>query len=86
MGVSECIRAYRKVAQQAFTRKRASWLSVRPSDAFSAKALETAIKETIREYCPESECVARRHQGQQTVDSCPHGDTMLFRHGACTKT
>lgn len=85
MTVDECIRAYRNVAQQVFTSKRTAILPGRPSGAFSATALEEAIKQTIREYCVEAECVARRSQGKQTIESCKHSD-MLFRDQTCTKT
>lgn len=85
MTVGECIQAYRNVAQQAFTSKRTAILPGRPSGAFSATALEEAIKQTIREYCVEPECVSRRNQGQQTIEACKHSD-MLFRDPTCTKT
>jgi hypothetical protein len=85
MTVDECIRAYRKVAQQAFTAKRTSIFPATPTGAFSAKALEAAIKQTVREFCVESECVTRRCRGHQAVETCPHSE-MAFRDGSCTKT
>lgn len=85
MVVDECIRAYRKVAQQAFTPKRTTILPVSPSGAFSAKALEAAIKRTVRDFCVQPECVARRAQGPTPREACPHGE-MTFRDGSCTKT
>ncbi|KAJ5808734.1 hypothetical protein N7474_010003 [Penicillium riverlandense] len=86
MTVDECIRAYRKVAQQAFTPKRsASFLPAPPKGAFSAQALESAIKQTVREFCPETECVSRRREDRPTTDSCPHTD-LAFRDQKCTKT
>jgi hypothetical protein len=85
MTVDECIRAYKKVAQQAFTLKRTSILPARPTGAFSAKALEAAVKQTIKEFCVESQCVARRSRGELTVEACPHSE-IGFRDGSCTKT
>ena len=85
MTVDECIRAYRSVAQQAFTPKRTSILPAAPRGAFSAGALESAIKQTVKEFCMESECVNRRSAGLTTVGTCPHSEKE-FRHGACTKT
>ncbi|KAJ5553447.1 hypothetical protein N7494_002825 [Penicillium frequentans] len=85
MTVDECIRAYRKVAQQAFTPKRTSILPASPRGAFSAQALEEAIKQTVREFCTDGECVARRRQGSPTTGTCPHSN-LAFRDQACTKT
>jgi hypothetical protein len=85
MTVDECIRAYKKVAQQAFTLKRTSILPARPTGAFSAKALEAAIKETIEEFCIEPQCVSRRSPGQSTAGACPHSE-IGFRNELCTKT
>jgi len=85
MTVDECIRAYKKVAQQAFTLKRTSILPARPTGAFSAKALEAAVKQTIMEFCVESQCVARRSRGELTAEACPHSE-IGFPDGSCTKT
>ncbi|PGH12599.1 hypothetical protein AJ80_06657 [Polytolypa hystricis UAMH7299] len=85
MTADECIRAYRKVAQQAFTPKRTSLLPARPSGAFSAKALENSIKQIVREFCLEEECISHRRQGLSTVDTCPHSD-MTFQDKTCVKT
>ncbi|GLI80403.1 hypothetical protein PoHVEF18_008757 [Penicillium ochrochloron] len=85
MSVDECIRAYRKVAQQAFTPKRTSILPVSPGGAFSAQALENVIKQIVGEFCTEVECVARRRQGYPTIATCPHPN-LAFRDQACTKT
>lgn len=85
MTVDECIRAYKKVAQQAFTPKRTSILPAPPTGAFSAKALETVIKQIIREFCVESQCVAQRSRGYSTDESCPHSE-IAFRDGSCQKT
>jgi hypothetical protein len=85
MGVDECIRAYKTVAQQAFTPKKTRLLPASPSGAFSAKALEAATKQTVRDFCVQPECVARRAQGRRAPEACPHGET-AFRDGSCTKT
>ena len=85
MSVHECIQAYRKLAAKAFTPKRNAIIPARPSGAFSAKALEAAIKEAVREHCTEPECVSRRSQGESKVVSCRHSD-LVFRDGSCTKT
>ncbi|KAI1172576.1 acyl transferase/acyl hydrolase/lysophospholipase [Nemania sp. FL0916] len=85
MTVDECIRAYSKVAQIAFTSKRTTFLPAAPEGAYSARALESAIKQTVREYCVEPQCVEQRRQGSSTVDSCPH-EGALFRDPSCTKT
>ncbi|KXJ94832.1 acyl transferase/acyl hydrolase/lysophospholipase, partial [Microdochium bolleyi] len=85
MTIDECIRAYKNVAQQAFTPKTTSILRKPRSGAFSAKAIEAAIRRTVREFCVEPECVTRRREGQATTETCPHGET-LFRSTSCTKT
>ena len=86
MTVDECIRAYRRVAEQAFTPKRTvSILPAPPRGAFSAQALEAAIKQIVREYCTDEECVVCRRQGHPTTDTCPHSD-LAFRDKSCTKT
>ncbi|KAI0467590.1 hypothetical protein F4859DRAFT_506728 [Xylaria cf. heliscus] len=84
MTVDECIRAYDKVAQTAFTPKRVAF-PVSPRGAYSATALEGAIKQTVREFCVESPCVDQRRQGQSTLDSCTH-ENVGFRSVSCTKT
>lgn len=85
MSVDECIRAYKKVAQQAFTPKKRRIIPASPSGAFSAKALEAAIRQTVRDFCAQPECVARRAQEATTSGTCPHGE-MAFRDGSCIKT
>ncbi|KAK6810428.1 hypothetical protein RU639_013809 [Aspergillus parasiticus] len=85
MTVDECLRAYRKVAQQAFTPKKGSLLPAPPTGAFSAKALEAAIRQTVREFCPEAECATRRQRGNPTIETCPH-DNITFQGKAYTKT
>ncbi|KAI0412396.1 hypothetical protein F5X98DRAFT_379817 [Xylaria grammica] len=86
MTVDECIRAYDKVAQTAFTPKRTlSLLPASPKGAYSAQALEGAIKQTVREFCVEPTCIDQRRQGRPTVETCPHADAE-FRNASCTKT
>jgi hypothetical protein len=84
MAVDECVRAYDEVAKMAFTPKRTSFLPAAPSGAFSATALENAIKQTVKKHCVEPGCVQQR-QSQSTDQTCPHSD-MEFRDPACTKT
>lgn len=85
MSVDECIRAYRKMAERAFTPKRTSVLPASPSGTFSATALEAAIRDTVKEFCPASECVAQRDGGQSTALNCTHGEAK-FRDLSCTAT
>jgi patatin-like phospholipase/acyl hydrolase len=76
MSVDECIRAYKKVAEKAFT-PRARWqLPGRPTGAFSASALEDAIKQVIEDQFKEEAC---------RDGSCQHTGK-LFRDGACCNT
>ncbi|KAI2740146.1 hypothetical protein DTO013E5_5740 [Penicillium roqueforti] len=84
MTVDECIRAYRKVAERAFTRKAHAIIPARPRGAFSARALQEAIKQVVREFCTEKECVERRRNGLSITD-CQHSD-LPFREQTCTKT
>ena len=85
MTVDECIKAYRKVAAQAFTPKQKFKPPASPSGDFSAKKLEAAIKKTVREYCRDAECVEQRKRGGSTSETCQH-ENMLFRDELCTKT
>ncbi|TGJ86578.1 hypothetical protein E0Z10_g2205 [Xylaria hypoxylon] len=85
MTVDECIRAYDTVAQIAFTPKRSSLIPASPKGAYSAQALERAIKQTVKGFCVESPCIDQRRQGRSTVESCPHEDAE-FRKASCTKT
>ncbi|KIL86212.1 hypothetical protein FAVG1_10609 [Fusarium avenaceum] len=85
MSVDDCIRAYKKVAQQAFTPKPWGILPGRPNGAFSATQLEAAIKQTVREYCINSTCLEKRKNGETTGESCPHED-LHFRGESSTKT
>ena len=69
----------------AFTPKR-KLLTIAPSeDAFSATALEGALKQVVREHCTEPARIMQRSQGRPTADTCPHEDLRL-RHVTCTKT
>ncbi|TRX89188.1 hypothetical protein FHL15_009886 [Xylaria flabelliformis] len=85
MTVDQCIQAYDRVAQTAFTPKRTSFIPAAPRGAYSAQALEAAIKQTVKEFCVESPCIDQRHQGRSTVESCPH-ENAGFRSASCTKT
>ncbi|KAI0186289.1 hypothetical protein EV127DRAFT_439439 [Xylaria flabelliformis] len=85
MTVDQCIQAYDRVAQTAFTPKRTSFIPAAPKGAYSAQALEAAIKLTVKEFCVESPCIDQRHQGRSTVESCPH-ENAGFRSASCTKT
>ncbi|KAH8742904.1 acyl transferase/acyl hydrolase/lysophospholipase [Diaporthe sp. PMI_573] len=80
MTVNECIQAYDKVSEAAFTPKRRIFpLPAEPKGAFSATALEKAIKQVVRENCTDPECTAKRSK------DCAHDD-LLFRDTTCTKT
>ncbi|EJT69191.1 hypothetical protein GGTG_13300 [Gaeumannomyces tritici R3-111a-1] len=85
MSVDECIRAYRKVAERAFTPKRTTLFPASPSGAFSAKALEAAIRDTIKEYCVAPECATRRRAGHSMAATCTHSE-MELRDTSCTDT
>lgn len=85
MTVDECIRAYKEVAQKAFTPKWSGILPGSPNGAYSAEALEAAIKQTVRAFCVDPDCAAQRSQGGSTVETCPHND-LEFRDPSCTKT
>ncbi|KAI0384321.1 acyl transferase/acyl hydrolase/lysophospholipase [Hypomontagnella monticulosa] len=85
MTVDECIRAYDKVAENAFTPKWTPFPIAPPKGAFSAQALEAAIKQVVRQFCTEERCVTKRSQGRSTAESCPHSD-LPFRSTSCTKT
>lgn len=84
MTVDECIKAYRKVAEQAFTPKR-KHLPASPSGAFSATQLQAAIKQTVREHCGDPECVEEWRRAGSTSETCQH-EEMPFRNRLCTKT
>ncbi|KAK7397938.1 hypothetical protein QQX98_012692 [Neonectria punicea] len=92
MTVDECIRAYLKMAERAFTRKWTALLPASPGGAFSATKLEEAIRDTVKEFCPMSECVARRRADgllqpacESTASTCTHGE-VEFRDRSCTAT
>ncbi|KAI0446399.1 acyl transferase/acyl hydrolase/lysophospholipase [Xylaria telfairii] len=85
MTVEQCMQAYDKVAQTAFTPKRTAFIPASPRGAYSAQALEGAIKQTVKEFCAEPSCIDQRHQGRSTVESCPH-ENAAFRNASCTKT
>ncbi|KAI5918527.1 FabD/lysophospholipase-like protein [Camillea tinctor] len=77
MAVDECITVYRQVARRAFTPKIRFPFPCSPGGAYSAKALEMAIKEVIKAQCKESPCKAK--------NECSHED-MPFRDSTCVKT
>ncbi|KAK6850534.1 hypothetical protein PG987_000168 [Apiospora arundinis] len=85
MTVDECIRAYKNVGRAAFTPKWTFLPIAPPKGAFSATALEGAIKRVVREHCTEPICIMQRRQGRPTADTCPHNDLRL-RDATCTKT
>ncbi|KAI1460122.1 acyl transferase/acyl hydrolase/lysophospholipase [Annulohypoxylon moriforme] len=84
MTVDECIRSYDRVAKAAFTPKAGCKL-ISAKGTYSAKALEKAIKEIVKEFCTEESCIARRSHGHSSVETCPHNDIEL-RDLSCTKT
>ncbi|XDG01449.1 hypothetical protein ABKA04_001064 [Annulohypoxylon sp. FPYF3050] len=84
MTIHECIQVYDRVAEAAFTRKRAR-VPLISSSVYSAHALETVIQEVVREFCTEESCISKRSSGQSTIDTCKHSDLVL-RSGSCTKT
>ncbi|OJJ96527.1 hypothetical protein ASPACDRAFT_63446 [Aspergillus aculeatus ATCC 16872] len=85
MTIDECLEAYRKVGRQAFTPRWGPILPGRPTGAFSATALEAAVRQMIREFCSEGECATRRQQGKPTIETCTH-DNIAFQGKAYTKT
>lgn len=76
MSVDQCLRAYKKMAEKAFTLKWGLHLPASPSGAFSATALEEAIKVVIREQCQVERCKS---------NGCQHGGT-VFRDKECCRT
>ncbi|PQE04446.1 Acyl transferase acyl hydrolase lysophospholipase protein [Rutstroemia sp. NJR-2017a BVV2] len=85
MTIDECVRAYRTVAKKAFTPQHLLSLPGLPKGAYSAKVLEAAIEQVIKEHCKEADCAAQQTQGISTAETCPHGGK-LFRDNACVKT
>ncbi|KAL1894963.1 hypothetical protein Cpir12675_003457 [Ceratocystis pirilliformis] len=85
MPIDQCIRAYKKFAETAFTEKRRMGISRSPSGAFSAKSLEKAIKQVIRENCILCASMEQRKISMSTADTCSHED-MPFSNPSCTKT
>ncbi|KAI0483868.1 acyl transferase/acyl hydrolase/lysophospholipase [Xylaria cf. heliscus] len=85
MTVDACIRAYRKLAAQAFTPKFGRIFPASPRGTFSAKALESAMKQVIRENCVETSCREQRSRGIPTGQTCPH-EGMMFYDDSSTKT
>lgn len=85
MSVDECIRVYQKMAEWAFTRKRTAKSILPSAPKFSANALEAAMREAVKEFCPMPECVAQRRGGGSSSSTCSHDDAQ-FRDDACTAT
>ena len=85
MTVNECIRAYRDMAERAFTPKRTTFFPASPSGAFSAKALEAAMRDTVKGFCPEKECMDQRANCNSTLSTCTHHEAE-FRDPSCTPT
>ncbi|KAH8757174.1 hypothetical protein F5883DRAFT_525714 [Diaporthe sp. PMI_573] len=84
--VDECIQAYDKVGQAAFTpKRRILLLPAEPKGAFSATALKKAIKQVVRENCTDPECTSKQSENPQGETTCTHDD-LLFRDETCTKT
>jgi hypothetical protein len=75
MTLDECIRQYKNVGKAAFTPRSMLQFPGRPTGAFSAGALEAAIKQVIADQCSEAPCKGR----------CLHTDK-LFRDDSCCKT
>ena len=86
MTVGACIEAYKRVAAQAFTPKSCRFFPASPRGAFSAKALESAMKQIIRENCVEKECRERRSQGSPTGQTCCHDELPFYKESAAAKT
>jgi len=89
MTVDECLRAYKEVAQQAFTPKKPKLfrLPASPTGAFSATTLEDAIKKTVMAFCTHPNCASQANPGpkSQSQRTCEHGD-LEFRDTTCVKT
>ncbi|CAI4214250.1 unnamed protein product [Parascedosporium putredinis] len=85
MTVNECIRAYRDMAERAFTLKWTTFFPASPSGAFSAKALEAAMRDTVKGFCPEKECMDQRANRNSTLSTCTHHEAE-FRDPSCTPT
>ncbi|KAI1379971.1 acyl transferase/acyl hydrolase/lysophospholipase [Hypoxylon crocopeplum] len=75
MTVDECICAYDRVAEIAFTLK--PHLCVPPKGAYSARALKAAIKHTAKEFCTEEPCTTWGLMVDQRL-RCVHMKTFYF--------
>ena len=78
MSADECLRAYKTLAESAFTPKKDSFFHLpgRPTGAFSATALEEAIKTVVVEQCIKGVC----DNGKNSAAEMP------FRDETCCKT
>ncbi|KAI0596402.1 acyl transferase/acyl hydrolase/lysophospholipase [Biscogniauxia sp. FL1348] len=77
MTVDDCIEVYKNVAQKSFTPKLRFPVPCSPRGAYSAKALEMAIKEVVKAQCKDTKCAIEK--------KCSHEDGP-FRDGTCVKT
>ena len=78
MSADECLRAYKTLAESAFTPKKDTFfhLPARPTGAFSVTALEEAIKTVVVEQCSKGVCDSGDRPAAE----------MLFRDETCCKT
>ncbi|PHH49483.1 hypothetical protein CFIMG_006583RA [Ceratocystis fimbriata CBS 114723] len=84
MSVDDSITAYKEIMTEAFVENL--WEKKQPLSKFSAKNLQKQIQETIRQYCPESECVQRRKSNNdEGVQQCSHVNA-LYSDESSTKT
>ncbi|KAL2885340.1 putative acyl transferase acyl hydrolase lysophospholipase [Ceratocystis lukuohia] len=86
MTVDQSIRAYKKLAETAFTEKRRMRLPGSSSSVFSGQNLEHAIKQAIRENCVSPGCIERRNMGISGANTCGHEDMPFYDDALCTKT
>ena len=85
MSVDACTRAYRTLAEKAFTLKGWLQLPASPRGAYSASALEDAIKQVIQEQCQQEQCQPRQQKDPSKTKACVHIN-QLFRDTTCCKT
>lgn len=78
MSVEDCIKTYRSFAERAFTPKRRILsLPASPNGAYSALALEIAMKDVVKTQCRNINCT--------NLQTCTHGDEP-FQDDSCVKT
>ena len=78
MSADKCFRAYKTLAESAFTLRKDSFfhLPARPTGAISATALEEAIKTVVVEQCRKGVCDSGNLSAAE----------MFFRDETCCKT